>query len=329
MGGPSVVDLFCGCGGLSMGFGRAGFSHLAAFDKWPSALKVHAANASGYPVEELDLGDVGTAVARIRALGAVPDAIVGGPPCQDFSSAGDRTEGDRADLTRKFAEIVIAVGPRSFVMENVERALLAEAHKDARRLLSEAGYGLTVVVLDASRCGAPQKRKRAFVIGVMGAPDGFLDTDLKAGLSVAPTTLREYLDAEGNEAERGLFTSEHYYRHPRSYARRGVFSLDEPTPTVRGVRRPMPKGYPGHTGDPVDFATADVQNLSSEMIAAMQTFPTGFVDVPGVSRHDIDQIIGNAVPPVLGRYVGERLAAYLAATPVASEIDIPSLAEAA
>ena len=67
---------------------------------------------------------------------------------------------------------------------------------------------------------------------------------LKAG-SEKHLTIRDYL---GNE-----FGLEYYYRHPRNYSRRAILSIDEPSPTVRGVNRPVAPGYPGHKADAKDF----------------------------------------------------------------------------
>ncbi len=87
-----VVDIFAGCGGLSLGFENAGFDIVAAFDYWNPALEVYRANFR-HPVFNKDLADVPAAVKAIRSF--EPEIIVGGPPCQDFSNAGKRSEGQR------------------------------------------------------------------------------------------------------------------------------------------------------------------------------------------------------------------------------------------
>src|SRR5688500_12068682 len=101
-----VVDLFCGCGGMSLGFLQAGYEVAAAFDNWKAAVTVYQANFK-HPIYELDLSDseVTTLITTFN-----PEMIIGGPPCQDFSSAGKRDEsGKRADLTIRFAEIIAGV----------------------------------------------------------------------------------------------------------------------------------------------------------------------------------------------------------------------------
>ena len=96
---------------------------------------------------------------------------------------------------------------------------------------------------------------------------------------------------------------EHYYNPPRSYARRGVFSVDEPAPTIRGVNRPVPPGYESHRGDTAPIS--EVRALSSRERARIQTFPDWFEFVG--ARTNVEQLIGNAVPVNLGAFVAERV----------------------
>ena len=96
-------------------------------------------------------------------------------------------------------------------MENVERIIKSEILPKAIQIFKEAGYGLSQVVLDASLCGVPQKRKRYFMIGELGGVDGFLEDSLLRDVSEKRMTVRDYLGDE--------LGTEFYYRHPRSYER--------------------------------------------------------------------------------------------------------------
>ncbi|MDR3282442.1 MAG: DNA (cytosine-5-)-methyltransferase, partial [Candidatus Methanoplasma sp.] len=215
-----TVELFSGCGGMSLGFSNAGFDVVAAYECWDAAIECYRENF-GHPVRKADLSDVASAVDSIK--GDRPDLIIGGPPCQDFSAAGKRVESGRASLTKCYAMIVAAVKPPYFVMENVDRSLKSEAYAEARRIFKDAGYGLTERILDASLCGVPQKRKRLICVGALGQGDGFADEHIDRRIAKTPLTLRGYFgDGLGFE---------HYYRHPRNYSRRAVFSIDEPAPT--------------------------------------------------------------------------------------------------
>ena len=292
-----AVDLFAGCGGLSKGFENAGIDVVAAFEFWDRAAKCYEMNFA-HPVFVTDLSDTDKAVAEIMPYS--PDMIIGGPPCQDFSHAGKRVESDRAELTKSYAEIIDAVRPQYFVMENVDRARNSQMYHEARDIFKEIGYGLTEMVLDASRCGAPQKRKRFFCIGGLSEKDGFLSDRLTGGLSDHDMTVREFFgDSLGFE---------YYYRHPRNYSRRAIFSIDEPAPTMRGVNRPVPKGYPGHPNDACRVSD-NLRALTTEERALFQTFPADFRWCG--TKTDKEQMIGNAVPVKLGEYVARTLKEYV------------------
>lgn len=291
-----TIDLFCGCGGLTSGFARAGYTNVAGFDNWAAAVNTYNANNDDH-AEILDLSDIDASLARLGEYSGI-DGIIGGPPCQDFSSAGKRKEGDRADLTEKYAEIVATLAPRFFVMENVARAEKATAYNNALNTLHKAGYGITKRTIDASRVGVPQTRKRLIAVGILGGnSNDEIGALLDAGLSDKHTTMRDYFGDE--------LGTEYIYRHPRSYARRAIFSIDEPCPTVRGVNRPIAPGYPGHPGDKAPASQA--RPLTTEERARVQTFE-GWT-WPS-SKTDAEQIIGNAVPPMLAEYVARAISQY-------------------
>ena len=291
-----TVDLFCGVGGLSLGFKKAGFKILSSYDYWDKAVQVYKNNFK-HPVQQFDLSNSELASLEINRFN--PEIIIGGPPCQDFSHAGKRNEGGRADLTYSYANIIQTVKPEWFVMENVDRAKNSVTYSKAREIFKNAGYGLTEKVLDSSFCGVPQKRKRFFCIGKLNAEDDFLNEILTSGLSKTPITLRSYFGDELN--------LEHYYRHPRNYSRRGVFSIDEPAPTIRGVNRPVPPNYTQHKGDPVGLD--NIRPLTTAERARVQTFPSTFVWTG--SKTDMEQMIGNAVPVELAKYVGKAIMKYI------------------
>lgn len=297
----NVVDLFCGCGGLSCGFQKAGFSISGSFDNWDPALSVYKDNLTDC-AENLDLSNLEETFKKLDSLFEANKitGIIGGPPCQDFSSAGKRVEADRADLTEKYADIVCRYRPSFFLMENVPRAQKANAFRRAINQLEQEGYKIIEQVLDASLCGVPQRRKRLITVGFLSSsakPEEFRNL-LLAGLSSNPTTLRDYFgDSLGTE---------YIYRHPRSYARRAIFSIDEPYPTVRGVNRPVAPGYPGHPGDPAP--ASESRSLTTEERARVQTFEGWKWDG---AKTDREQMIGNAVPVKLAEYVAGAIVSYL------------------
>lgn len=292
-----TVDLFCGCGGLSLGFQNAGFNLVAAFDSWLPAIAVYRDNFQ-HPIFDKDLvkNDAYLDIAKFN-----PEVIIGGPPCQDFSIAGKRDESlGRADLTLSFAHIISQIKPRFFVMENVQRIAKSRILKTVLEIFKQQGYGLTSAILNASYCGVPQVRKRYFLIGEFGGKDNFLDFYLTKNKTQKPMTIFAYLgDSLGIE---------YFYRHPRSYKRRAIFSIHEPSPTIRGVNRPVPKTYKKHPGD-VGEVNDNLRPLTTIERSYIQTFPNDF-KFKG-NKSDLEQMIGNAVPVKLGEYVANCILEYM------------------
>lgn len=291
------VDLFCGCGGMSLGFEASGFNIVAGIDNWKAAIRVYEKNFN-HPIIEKDLMDVEGSAELIAEY--TPDIIIGGPPCQDFSTAGFQDESrGRAILSVCYSQIVSIVRPKYFVMENVATIRNTKSFQSIISNFRAAGYGLTQMVLDAAYCGVPQTRKRMFVVGALGASDGFLDEELKRNLAQKPMSIHDYLgDSLGID---------YYFRVPTNYNRRGVFSVYEPSMTIRAVDRPIPKGYKGHPNDPVPVEK--VRCLTPKERSYIQTFPGSFQFVGGKS--DINSMIGNAVPVNLAKYVGTALMRYI------------------
>ncbi len=164
----TVVDLFCGAGGLSLGFARSGFKIIFAADNNEAALDTYARNIGHLP-SALDLSR--------KAF--IPEAtvVIGGPPCQGFSSAGARRNGDaRNGLVREFANVVSSLKPQAFIFENVEGFLTGEDGASVVALLEpllKSGYRIHVRKINAANYGVPQHRKRVLAIGGLGWDPSF------------------------------------------------------------------------------------------------------------------------------------------------------------
>jgi DNA (cytosine-5)-methyltransferase 1 len=290
-----VADLFSGCGGMSSGFLGAQNEIVLAAEHWSEARRVYNANFDHQAVD-IDLSDLIESVWQIKA--ERPQIITGGPPCQEFSPAGLRQEADRADLTRNFAEIVKAVRPLWFVMENVPAARKSRAYAAATHLFKSAGYGITEIELDASLFGVPQARKRFFAIGRLGEEDQFLLDSLLEGKGDESLTVRQYLGEE--------LGVEFYYRHPRHWGRKAIYSIDEPAATIRSTNRPIPPKYTSHHLDAAPIE--GVKPLTSAQRARIQTFGKDFQFSGYLS--DMDLMIANAVPVKLAEHVALTIAKY-------------------
>ena len=292
-----VIDLFCGCGGLSLGFQNAGYNIVGAFDWWDVAINIYAKNFK-HPVFKRDLSDLSD-MSDFESLH--PDMIIGGPPCQDYSTAGHRDESrGRAALTIAFADIIKHIRPKYFVMENVAVIEKSETLKVVNSIFKKAGYGLTQLVLDASKCGVPQKRRRYITLGELGGENGAMTDIFVRNQSKKSMTMRDYF---GNS-----LGFEYYFRVPTSYARRGIYSIDEPSMTIRGVDRPLPKGYKGHPADPVPVSPG-IRALTYQERSWVQTFPKDFIWEG--SKTNINQAIGNAVPVKLAEYIANCIKEYV------------------
>jgi DNA (cytosine-5)-methyltransferase 1 len=291
-----VVDAFCGAGGLSCGLIQAGLEVVLGVDIWREALKVYRRNL-GVDTLRWDLSTVPPLPPA--------DVIVGGSPCQDFSQAGDRVEAGRASLTVRFAEVVAAHRPRFFALENVTRAVGCDAYNLACCILHEAGYGLSEARLDASYYGVPQSRCRVLLVDRLGGRDDELQDLLLAGRAERPMTVRDFC---GDRLAINYFFR-HWYGRADDGKKRCVWSADEVAPTITRDPGTMPRGYRSRKGD----ATKDlsqVRALTLHEAAMIQTFPIDWDWLPGeVRTADASRMVGNAVPPALGRHLGEVLLA--------------------
>lgn len=164
----TVVDIFCGCGGFSLGARQAGFKSKLAIDIDPILSFPYIANL---PQSRLLIADVSKLEAsHIRSYVGQVDGVYGGPPCQGFSNIGLRRKNDpRRDLLIDFFRIVAQLRPKFFVMENVPGLVQADAKPllDRAMELVSKRYNLCgPLVLDAADYGAATHRPRVFVIGM-------------------------------------------------------------------------------------------------------------------------------------------------------------------
>lgn len=171
----TVVDLFCGAGGLSLGLARAGFTILRSMDHFDAAVDTYRVNVGDH-VEAAEIHDgLELPAATI---------IAGGPPCQGFSSAGQRRLGDaRNTLVSVFARLIVRHRPVAFIFENVEGFLTAEEGSRVLDLLLPlvaAGYRIHLRKINAANYGVPQLRKRVLGIGGLGFDPTFPEATHRA-----------------------------------------------------------------------------------------------------------------------------------------------------
>lgn len=162
-----MVDLFCGAGGLSLGFTQEGFVTMLANDIEACCVDTYAHNHPETPRDHIVLGDIRNVVDHLEELlkDKKVDIVVGGPPCQGFSMANRQRliDDHRNHLYKNYVEVVKRVQPAFFVMENVKGMLsVADQVKEDFRAI---GYTVECHILNAKDYGVPQNRERLIYIG--------------------------------------------------------------------------------------------------------------------------------------------------------------------
>lgn len=168
---PSAIDLFAGAGGMTEGLRKAGFKSLLAIEYDPMAAKTFAHNHPDVPVIVKDIREVGVEDIIEKLKIGVGDLhlVAGGPPCQGFSLAGPRLDGDpRNQMFKEFVRIVGGLRPQAFLFENVPGLMSMSKGLVLRAILDEfenLGYSCVYRILNAADYGVPQARPRFILIG--------------------------------------------------------------------------------------------------------------------------------------------------------------------
>lgn len=330
--GPTALELFAGCGGMALGFKRAGFRTALAVEWDAAACDSLEANVTERVAR--------CAIQEVETFPKV-DVVAGGPPCQGFSNLGEKVPDDpRNQLWAQYLRAVEQARPVAFVMENVPPLLASEEFLRFRRAAERLGYGVDGRVLNAADYGVPQTRKRAIVIGRLGGPPDFPEpTHVSPERRDAPTartpdwlTVRDAIfdlprEPDGRNWHVGrnpTATSLERYRHvppggnrwnlppeltPDCWKRKttggtdlfGRLWWDRPSVTIRTEFYKPEKGRYLHP--------EAHRPITHREAARLQGFPDDFA-FRG-SRIQVGVQIGNACPPplafALARHLRERL----------------------
>lgn len=168
----NIIDLFAGVGGLSYGFSKIeDFNIIAANEIEKDISIAYTLNHPNVKMLNCDIADL-TEERIFEAIGdAKIDLIVGGPPCQSYSTLGKRQMDDRANLFMQYKRILSIIRPKAFVFENVVGILSMDKgklFKNIQAQFAELGYELKYQVLDAVDFGVPQHRERVILVGYLG-----------------------------------------------------------------------------------------------------------------------------------------------------------------
>lgn len=309
----SLVSLFTGCGGLDLGFQRAGFEIAWAneFDK--SIWETFKSNNQGVFLDTRDINSINS--------NEIPDCvgIIGGPPCQSWSEAGAQRgiNDPRGKLFFEYVRILRDKQPKFFLAENVS-GILAIKHKKALDyildLFSEAGYHVTMKLLNARNYCVPQDRKRVIIVGYHRSINNYFHFPLPENQAL---TLRDAIwdlrdtaipakEFNKSNEDNCIIPNHEYFIGSFStiyMSRNRVRKWDEPSFTIQAGGRHAPIHPQAnrmiHTG--IDKFIFDSETefpyrrLSVRECARIQTFPDDFI-FHYDNLSDGYKMIGNAVP---------------------------------
>lgn len=337
----TCLDLFCGAGGLSLGFKLAGFEIVGGVEWDKAAFETHKLN---FPSGKEFCGDIREITdAQILENFQGVDVIVGGPPCQGFSSANrhDKEEDDpRNKLFFEYLRFIRQLNPKAFLIENVKEILTKNKGYAKDRILEltqEMGYTVTVKILQSSDYGVPQRRRRAVFVGIRNDLEKVFDFEnlktVEKEVTVSDAlqdimfpeeyTMNEFLsyakDAEVLENHVPKFPCEKVQRR-MSFVPQGGNWKDVPPElwdTQRDNRhssayRRLKMDEPSITIDtghmnyfhPLEHRTPTVRES-----ARLQSFPDSFI-FAGTQGAQLRQV-GNAVPPLMAKALATEIKALI------------------
>lgn len=334
-----IIDLFCGIGGLSLGFEQAGFEVISAVDMWADAVKTYNHNRKNKVAEVISVEDYNvTKLPYIKANENIT-GIIGGPPCQGFSTVGKRKVDDpRNKMYLEFYKAVKLVRPQFFVIENVKGMLTLNKGafvKDLLKRFGEDGLGYTISyqLLNAADYGIPQNRYRVFYVGIKNKkfvfPEPFnYKLTAKDGISdLEGATKKKYGSEPKNDYQKNMRgnvkkpINQDYTVHTEktisiiSQVPDGGNIRDLPAEIwhVRKYNKAFERMGTFKPSNTIDTGHRNYFHYSEPRIptvresARIQSFPDSF-EILGTRGSQYKQV-GNAVPPMLARVIAERIKA--------------------
>lgn len=176
-----IIDLFCGCGGLSKGFENAGYEVVLAIDFWKDAIETYNLNHKNKVGKCCDIHTISNEFLQELNKNNEVVGVVGGPPCQGFSTVGKREIDDpRNSLYKEYCRVVEQINPDFFVLENVKGLLTLNNGSYRDKIIedfSKLGYTVTYKILNANQFGIPQRRERVFFVGLKNKEFKFPEQD--------------------------------------------------------------------------------------------------------------------------------------------------------
>jgi DNA (cytosine-5)-methyltransferase 1 len=307
--GLNVLSLFTGGGGLDLGFEKAGFEVVECVDNDPESCKTLRFNRPGWAVFEGDIRDFHSANAA--------DVVIGGPPCQGFSTAGKGNPDDpRNYLWTEYFRVVREIGPTAIVLENVAGLTHKknQEHFDGiTAALHDMGFQFVAGVLNAADFGVPQIRRRLIVMAMRGtqpslpAPTLSVHRTVRGAISDLEKLVIPELNHVPNRHAPAVvkrWTKLAYGESDPMYHRARLHP-DRPAHTIRAGGGYGPRGnHLAGFHPPIHYSQP--RQLTVREAARLQSFDDGWV-FQG-SKTAQGRQVGNAVPPLLAEAIGRQLA---------------------
>lgn len=332
----NAIDLFSGAGGLHIGFERAGYDIKLCIDNNDLVEKTHRRNFPNIPMINRDINCVPSEEIKTYLKGESVDIVIGGPPCQGFSTIGKRVSSDPEKRTKKdprnelvltYAKLIRELRPKFIVMENVKGILTLQKGdylKNVLRQLRDAGYNVDYKLINMADYGVPEIRERVIILGNrVGLPVEFPEPDHSDdpndGLPMWENCWDAIKDLEklGDNPGFNHVALKHTEKNIERYKlipEGGRLPEDALPPelyrknfgnTFKRLSRTRPAltMVPGNDAFPI-HPTLN-RSLTVREAARIQTFPDSMI-FEGNRRQQGHQV-GNAVPPVFS----EKLAKFL------------------
>lgn len=319
---PKAIELFCGCGGFSEGFEKAGFDIALASDCWSDATRSYAHNHPKVPVLTRSIEKLTSPeVLRLTGLrGGELDVMIGGPPCQGFSLAGNRDLDDKRNmLWEHFFRLVKGVRPKVIVMENVKGITFLNARTGHRTidLIQQAferrGYRFAWRLVDMADYGIPQHRLRIIMIANrLGIKNGHLFPKRTHGPGRKPYKTVGQTIMDVSEIDDNAEWSHKRMKHTARLVKR-MRSIEEGRKYRKAPfsfvyerlhrSRPSITLVPGHSAFPVH--PTEPRTLTVREAARLQTFPDEYRFFGGTVSQGLQ--VGNAVPPLFALNLAKRV----------------------
>lgn len=323
----TYVDLFAGAGGITCGFKQEKFKNIFAVEIEKNYAKTYKRNFPKHNLIIDDIKNIDDKQIIKLCKGYDVDVVVGGPPCQGFSKAGNigRTflDDERNALFKEFVRFVDVIKPKIFIMENVAAMathLKGKTINDIVLEFEKAGNGYDVCweVKNSSDYGVPQDRRRILVVGTRKDLDMKFNFPEKKGLKMSVRQAIEdlpKLDNGGISSIPNHFAMKHTEQmlEKMSYVKNGGSRNDIPE-SLRPKSGDIRKYIRYNSEKPSVCITGDMRKvfhyeqnraLTPRELARIQTFPDDFV-FEGTSIQ-IQQQIGNAVPVKLARQIAKKV----------------------